>query len=233
MSSISRMPRAIAPLETMISSSPATWRAAATSQSFASTSVRGSPSPSATTLEPSLITVRLMRGAYSGGDFSPHPLQVRTRVELEAHAPDLDLVAGLETLGDERLDHAYAPQPALEVRHRILVLDVEARQQPLDPRPVHRERALADALDAKARLRRRAEDHVLGEPLRAGVHHRRTRGEVRRTRGEVRRTRGEVRRTRGGLRRARGRPRRQLLDGRKQQLRERAHARAGGGRGRG
>src|SRR5436309_2479651 len=105
-SAISRIPRAIAPLETITISSPSACRAAATSHSPDRTSMRGSPSPSATTLDPSLITNRLMAGAYSAAFSPPAPARLRARagVQLEAHARDLHLVARLEALGDECLD---------------------------------------------------------------------------------------------------------------------------------
>ena len=55
------------------------------------------------------------------------------RVELERDPGDLDVVAGLEALRLERADHADPPQPALEVRERVLVVEVVAGDQPLDP----------------------------------------------------------------------------------------------------
>ena len=56
---------------------------------------------------------------------------VRVQLELDARR-DLDLVAGLESLGLERADHADPPQPALEVGQRVLVVEVVAGDQPLD-----------------------------------------------------------------------------------------------------
>src|SRR5918999_1122198 len=55
-SSISRMPRAIAPEVTTTTSSPARWRSATASPSASSSSLRTSPASSATTLEPSFTT---------------------------------------------------------------------------------------------------------------------------------------------------------------------------------
>jgi len=55
---------AIAPLVTTIASAPSACRSASTPQTRVSTSMRGVPSLSATTLEPSLRTTRLMRAAY-------------------------------------------------------------------------------------------------------------------------------------------------------------------------
>ena len=60
-SPITRMPRAIAPLVTTITSSPSRVQVARAGRRRArSTSMRSSPSLSATTLEPSLITTRLI-----------------------------------------------------------------------------------------------------------------------------------------------------------------------------
>src|SRR3954453_17884239 len=103
------MPRAIAPLVTTIGSPPWAGGAASDSHTPRSTSTRGSPSLPATTLEPSLKTTRVMRGAYL-----PSPrtlarrraLRRRVGVELEHRAGDLDLVARLKPLGLERLEHA-------------------------------------------------------------------------------------------------------------------------------
>src|SRR5579859_2060782 len=98
----------------------------------------------------------------------PSRLAAVTWIELEGHPADLDLVARLESLCAQRLQHADAPQPALDVRHRVGVLDVEAREQTLDPRAANRERALARALDRESRVRARAEDHVLRERFARG-----------------------------------------------------------------
>ena len=99
-SSITRIPRAIAPLVTITTSSPCWCSAGEQRRRCApSSSVRSAPSPSATTLEPSLTTIRLMRGDFPlPGGGAPLP-----RVELEDHARDLDLVPGLEALLLERL----------------------------------------------------------------------------------------------------------------------------------
>ena len=54
--SMTRMPRAIAPLVTSTTSWPAAWRAAASAQMRSMTSERSSPESSATMLDPSLMT---------------------------------------------------------------------------------------------------------------------------------------------------------------------------------
>ena len=53
-------------------------------------------------------------------------------VELERHTCDLDVVARLKALILERADHADTAQPPLEVRQRVLVLEVIARDEPFD-----------------------------------------------------------------------------------------------------
>ena len=53
-------------------------------------------------------------------------------VELEHDAADLDVVARLEARRLERADHAHAAQAVLDVRQRLLVLEVVARDQALD-----------------------------------------------------------------------------------------------------
>src|ERR1700733_5589539 len=95
------MPRAIAPLVTTITSSPARCRAANWSHRLASTSIRGVPSGSATTLDPSLMTTRLI-GVTQGR----RSARLLLRVQLERDAGDLDLIPRLEALGLERAEHA-------------------------------------------------------------------------------------------------------------------------------
>ncbi len=60
------------------------------------------------------------------------------------HAGDLNVVAWLEPLGLERPDHADPPQPPLEVGERVFVLEVVAREQPLDPRTADLELPLTE-----------------------------------------------------------------------------------------
>ena len=72
-SSSTRIPRAIAPLVTTTTSSPAAWRAASSAHTAASTSVRGEPSSWATIEEPSLTTVRAMARASN----LPFPVELR------------------------------------------------------------------------------------------------------------------------------------------------------------
>src|SRR6476659_7985887 len=54
-------------------------------------------------------------------------------IQLELDAADLDVVARREAGLLERVDHADALEPALEVGHRLLVLDVVAQHEPVDP----------------------------------------------------------------------------------------------------
>ena len=56
----------------------------------------------------------------------------RARVELEDDAADLDVVTRLEAGRLERVDHAHAAQAVLDVRQRLLVLEVVAGDQALD-----------------------------------------------------------------------------------------------------
>ena len=46
---------------------------------------------------------------------------------------DLDVVARLEALGLERPDHPDPAQAPLEVGQRVVVVEVVARHEPLDP----------------------------------------------------------------------------------------------------
>ena len=106
---MTRIPRAIAPLVTTITSAPSRCRAASWSQTPASTSVRGLPSLSATTLDPSLMTTRLIgvtqrrRSARASGSRSSSS-EGLVRIQLEGHARDLDLVPRLKALGLERAE---------------------------------------------------------------------------------------------------------------------------------
>ena len=76
------------------------------------------------------------------------------RIELELDAADLDVVARLEAGLLQRLDHADALEAALEVGHRLLVLDVVAQHEPVDPLADDAEAAFLDALDLEAARRR-------------------------------------------------------------------------------
>src|SRR5262245_13449581 len=110
------MPRAIAPEVTTITSTPARWSSAISSQIRATTDRRSAPVSSATVDDPSLTTATGTLG----------------RVQLEDGAADLDLVAGLEARALERGDHAHPMQAALDVRLGLLVLEVPAQEQALD-----------------------------------------------------------------------------------------------------
>src|SRR5262249_62353908 len=116
------MPRAIAPLVTTTISSPAAWRAATWAQTRARTSARRSPESSATMLDPSLTTYRAMRRGLS-------------RIELEHDAADLDIVTGLEPGRLQRADDAHPVQAVLDVRERLVVLEVVAGGRPPPRRP--------------------------------------------------------------------------------------------------
>src|SRR5689334_24136020 len=111
------MPRAIAPEVTTTTSTPVACSAATSSQMRATTDSRSAPLSSATIDDPSLTTATGKRSARG--------------VELEHGAEDLDVVAGLEARALERADHAHPVQPALDVRLRLLVLEVPAHEQPL------------------------------------------------------------------------------------------------------
>src|SRR5271170_131653 len=142
------MPRAIAPLVTTITSPPSPCRRASRSHTRASSCMRSSPSPSATTLEPSLTTNRLiMRNRLFGWGAPPGAL---ARVELERDAGDQHLVARLEAVRLELLDHADRAQAVLDVRERVLVVEVEALYEPLDAAAAHGEAAGAELLDVEA-----------------------------------------------------------------------------------
>src|ERR1700753_1682779 len=106
------------------------------------------PSSAATMLEPSFTTTQVTRS--------------RLRIQLEGHAGDLDLVAGLEPLGLERAQHPDALEPPLEVRQRLLVVEVVTGQQPLDPLAGDREAGLAGAPHRVAARRGGPEHPVLG-----------------------------------------------------------------------
>src|SRR5438477_11916164 len=96
-SAITRIPRAIAPLVTTITSSPPARRAATASHTRPSTSASSSPASSATIEDPSLMTTRRTVGG-----------SLRPRVQLEDDAADLDVVARLEARLLQRLHHADA-----------------------------------------------------------------------------------------------------------------------------
>src|SRR5437764_5233410 len=108
-----------------MTSSPDAWQAATASATTRRTSTRGAPVSAATTLDPSLMTVRLTAGGLYGR---------RLQVEVEQDAGDLDVVAGLEALGLERAQDAHALKLVLDVHQGLVVLAVVARDQALDLR---------------------------------------------------------------------------------------------------
>src|SRR4051794_16610763 len=81
-------------------------------------------------------------------------------VELEDDAADLDVVAGLEALRLERGDHAHAAEPVLDVRERLLTLEVVAGDEAVDRLPGHPVLPRPDTLDAEGTRRSGAEDAV-------------------------------------------------------------------------
>src|SRR3954453_21310430 len=102
------MPPATAPEGTTPPSAPPGGRAATSSQIRATTDSRSAPESSATIDDPSLTTAT---GTLGG-------------VQLEDDAADLDVVPGLDPRPLERADHAHPPQPRLDERLRLLVLEV-------------------------------------------------------------------------------------------------------------
>ena len=86
-------------------------------------------------------------------------------LRLELDPADLDVVAGLEARVLQSADHADSAQPSLQVGERILVIEVVARQQPLDPGPGHREARLPRSRDLETAIGGGPEHGVLGEPF--------------------------------------------------------------------
>src|SRR3954470_16579949 len=108
---MTRIPCAIAPLVTTITSSPARWRDATVSQTPARTSRRGSPRSSATIEEPSLTTTRLIAAT-----------NLDPGMQLEDDAADLDVVARLEAGVLQGPHHPDALEGALHVSQRLVVV---------------------------------------------------------------------------------------------------------------
>src|SRR4029079_11529292 len=151
------IPRAIAPLVTTTTSTPSRCSAATSSTIRAITDRRSSPGSSATMDEPSCTTATGMAQRTLGG------------VELEHHAAELDVVARFEPLCLERGDHAHAAQAVLDVRERLVVLEVVAGDQGVDGLAGHAERAVGGALDHERAAACRAEDLELGDLVLARV----------------------------------------------------------------
>src|SRR4051794_37553579 len=165
------MPQAIAPEETTTTSRPARCRRATSAQIVPSASRRTTPASSATTLDPSFMTTGPVRGA------SPFilpraarssPLRSLPGIELELHAGDLHVVAGLEARGLELADDHEPPQAALEHGQRLLVVEVVARHEPLGGRAGDPEAPLPRRLDPEAAVGAGAEDAVLGQVVDRG-----------------------------------------------------------------
>ena len=90
-------------------------------------------------------------------------------IQLEDDAADLDVVAGLEARAFERADHAHPPQPRLDQRLRLLVLEVPAGDQPLDRLAVDQPGAVGPARDVERLRLGRAEDRELGDLVLPGA----------------------------------------------------------------
>ena len=71
---------------------------------------------------------------------------LHVRIKFEGDARDLDVIPGFEPFRLERADHADPAQPAFKVSERVLVVEVIASNQPLDPRPGDAIAALTDPL---------------------------------------------------------------------------------------
>src|ERR1700729_3878999 len=84
-------------------------------------------------------------------------------IEIEYHSGDVDLVARPKALGLERVEHADAPQAPFEVGQRLLVVEVVARHETVDPDARDREAPVAGPPDGVAPPRGGPEDSVLGE----------------------------------------------------------------------
>src|SRR4029079_11257480 len=151
------IPRAIAPLVTTTTSTPSRCSAATSSTIRAITDRRSSPGSSATMDEPSCTTATGMAPRTLGG------------VELEHHAAELDVVTRFEPLRLERRDHAHAPQAVLDVRERLVVLEIVARDQAVDGVTGDAEPVGAGALDLERAAGSRAEDLELGDVVLARV----------------------------------------------------------------
>src|SRR6202035_3104540 len=93
------------------------------------------------------------------------PAALIARVQLERDSPDHDVVTGLETLCLEGVNHADRLQAAFEVCQGLLVVEVEAGHQPLDPRARDVEGVIARPADLVAPAAPGAKDAVLGELL--------------------------------------------------------------------
>ena len=115
------MPRAIAPLVTTTTSTPSRCSAATSSQMRATTD----------SAQLAVVLGDDRRSQLDDGDRHAAAGSLR-RVELEHHAAELDVVAGFEAPRLERRDHAHPLQPVLDVRQRLLVLEVVARDQAVD-----------------------------------------------------------------------------------------------------
>ena len=140
-------------------------RAAWTSSSPRSSTTRRSRSPtrSPRSTPPTASAACIARRAARPGRL-PLSRRRQPRVELEDDAADLDVVAGLEPARLERGDHAHPAQAVLDVRERLVVLEVVAGDQPVDRVAGDAELARRRrARPSNARPRGRAEDAVLGD----------------------------------------------------------------------
>src|SRR3954452_8318007 len=99
-SSITRIPRAMAPEETMTTFSPPACSSATCAQTLSSTSLRRAPSSPATIEEPRLATTVMAQSS---------------RVEFDLEVADVHLVPRLKPRPLQRLDRSDLAQPLLEI----------------------------------------------------------------------------------------------------------------------
>src|SRR5437763_6380950 len=108
-----------------------------------------------------------MNGA-SISSLSPQrwPAILQFRVEFEGDPRDLDVVARLESFVRERAQHSYPLQPPLQMSEGVLVVQVVASDQPLDPGAADAKAPVGHALDGERARRGRPVDAMLGELAR-------------------------------------------------------------------
>ncbi len=84
-------------------------------------------------------------------------------VEVEDNACDFDLVPRLEAGLQQRVDHADSAKPPLEMRERLVVVEVVAREKTIDSPTCDRVPALCHLADLERAIGGGAEHAVLGE----------------------------------------------------------------------
>ena len=108
-----------------------------------------------------------VRTAHGGGRPGPQLARAAPGSSSKTTPADLDVVARLEPGRLERPDHADRAQALLDVAQRLLVLEVVAGDQPLDPAADDPERARAPG-STRSPLATRPVDAVLGDLLGVG-----------------------------------------------------------------